>query len=170
MNIPNPKLMLKNLQTNAAQVRRSWYIYFFQIPFLPERWLLRDNGKVLHEVFTKQLVHKENINESDVSEFQNAALIKGAITGMINYYRNVFTLKSLIGQLKNSKRGNQKIPVKTLIIWGEQDVALGKELTYGTDRYVDDVTIKYIPDASHWVQQDTPKLVNEYMAEFLQSD
>jgi pimeloyl-ACP methyl ester carboxylesterase len=53
------------------------------------------------------------------------------------------------------------------MIWGEQDTALGKELTYGTQEYVQDLTIRYIPNSSHWVQQEQPDLVNQYIREFL---
>jgi pimeloyl-ACP methyl ester carboxylesterase len=59
------------------------------------------------------------------------------------------------------------LQLPTLMIWGERDVALGKELTYGTERYVADLTVRYIPDAGHWVQQERPREVNRYMAEFL---
>jgi len=53
------------------------------------------------------------------------------------------------------------------MIWGEEDRALGKELTYGTEEYVQDLRIRYIPNCSHWVQQEQPQLVNQMMREFL---
>ena len=46
------------------------------------------------------------------------------------------------------------------MIWGEEDAALGKELTYGTEELVDDFTIRYLPQVSHWVQQEAPEAVN----------
>lgn len=57
--------------------------------------------------------------------------------------------------------------VPTLMIWGEEDKALGKELTYGTEAYVRNLTVKYIPNCSHWVQQEQPQLVNRYMRDFI---
>jgi pimeloyl-ACP methyl ester carboxylesterase len=53
------------------------------------------------------------------------------------------------------------------MIWGEHDTALGKELTYGTQEYVRNLQIKYIPNSGHWVQQEQPELVTEYMRDFL---
>ena len=53
------------------------------------------------------------------------------------------------------------------MIWGENDTALGKELTYGTEAYVEDLRIRYIPNCSHWVQQEQPDLVNQHIREFL---
>jgi len=53
------------------------------------------------------------------------------------------------------------------MIWGEEDAALDKSTTYGTDRYVTDLTLRYLPGVSHWVQQDATEAVNEMMACFL---
>lgn len=53
------------------------------------------------------------------------------------------------------------------MIWGENDVALAKELTEGTEDYVQDFQIRYIPNCSHWVQQEQPQLVNQYIRAFL---
>jgi pimeloyl-ACP methyl ester carboxylesterase len=53
------------------------------------------------------------------------------------------------------------------MVWGEQDTALGKELTEGTDDFVSDLTLRYLPDASHWVQQDQPDVVNTMLTAFL---
>ena len=60
--------------------------------------------------------------------------------------------------------------IPTLMIWGKNDRALGIELTYGTEEYVESFQIRYIPNCSHWVQQEQPELVNKYMREFLSSD
>jgi pimeloyl-ACP methyl ester carboxylesterase len=61
---------------------------------------------------------------------------------------------------RTRRRGIRKIEVPTLMIWGEVDAALGKELTYGTNTYVADLTLRYLPNVSHWVQQEAPETVN----------
>jgi pimeloyl-ACP methyl ester carboxylesterase len=53
------------------------------------------------------------------------------------------------------------------MIWGEDDTALGKELTYGTEKLVKDFTIRYLPDVSHWVQQEAPETVNAMIEAWL---
>ena len=73
--------------------------------------------------------------------------------------------------IRNSIIGTEVIKQPAqLMIWGENDAALGKELTYGTEAYVSDLQIKYIPNCSHWVQQEQPELVNRYMRKFLESN
>ena len=54
----------------------------------------------------------------------------------------------------------------TLIVWGEHDPALGKELTYHLERWVPNLTIHYL-DCGHWTQQERPEEVNRYLLEFL---
>ena len=87
----------------------------------------------------------------------------GAASAAVNYYR-------ALGRPASQRSVAQVNPVAKMpvqVIWGEQDVALGKELNDGLKRYVPDLTIHFIPDASHWVQQDRPDLVNQYLLEFL---
>ncbi len=53
------------------------------------------------------------------------------------------------------------------MLWGEEDVALTKATTYGTEDYVRDLTIRYLPRVSHWVQQEAPEIVNPMIKAFL---
>ena len=83
--------------------------------------------------------------------------------GPINFYRASFR-DALAGKIGDMP----EIDVDTLIIWGENDRALGKELTYGLERYFKKkYQIKYIPECSHWVQHDHPELVSSYIKEFV---
>ena len=71
------------------------------------------------------------------------------------------------GAKRQRDLGYAVIDTPTLMIWGEDDVALGKETTYGTDKYVRDLTIRYLPRVSHWVQQEQPEVVNAMIKAFL---
>jgi pimeloyl-ACP methyl ester carboxylesterase len=71
------------------------------------------------------------------------------------------------GMAAQMRLGTPEIDVPTLLLWGEEDVALGKETTYGTHDFVKDLQICYLPGASHWVQQDAPDRVNAALAAFL---
>jgi pimeloyl-ACP methyl ester carboxylesterase len=62
-----------------------------------------------------------------------------------------------------------QVQAPTLMIWGEQEFALGKELTYSTERFVPALRIRYLPNCSHWVQQEQPEEVNQFMLEFLRA-
>jgi pimeloyl-ACP methyl ester carboxylesterase len=60
-----------------------------------------------------------------------------------------------------------RIEAPVLMIWGEEDTALGLELTEGYDPYVADFTLARLPGVSHWVQQEAPDVVNARMLAWL---
>jgi pimeloyl-ACP methyl ester carboxylesterase len=162
-NCPHPKIMLDNFKTNPMQVLRSWYMFVHQIPVLPE--LLYKN---MLPLFYKQFVrgwmfNKQNFTDADLNAFVEAFKHDGALTSSINYYRAMMQTRP------NTSIFKQKIQSPTLLIWGEGDKALGKELTYGTEKYVDATyDVKYISNCSHWTQNDCPEEVNKYLLDFLE--
>ena len=98
------------------------------------------------------------------AKYQAAMSKPGAIKAAISYYRQLFR------RLPSSMKSNEvHIKAPTLLIWGEQDIALGIELTTGLERWVDDIQIRRIPDSGHWVQQEQPEKVNQYMLDFLRN-
>jgi epoxide hydrolase 4 len=161
MNVPHPARMQRGLRT-FKQLRKSWYMVFFQIRGLPERLLALGNFTAVGRAFSTMAVHKHRFSDEVLEVFKRNAAEPGALSAMIAYYR---ALPRAFGLLK--KRGMPKIETRTLMIWGEQDTALGKELTYGTEHHVSDLTLRYISDASHWVQQDRPDAVNAMLSAFL---
>jgi pimeloyl-ACP methyl ester carboxylesterase len=161
LNLPHPAKFSQGLKT-FNQLLKSSYIFFFQIPFLPE-WLIQFNDyKIIETALTRMAVEQSTFNQADLEAYKDAAAKRGALTAMLNYYRCIF---QDIWVQSNDDWTILNIP--TLMIWGEKDLALGKELTYGTEEFVRDLTIKYIPNCSHWVQQEKPELVNQYIGEFL---
>ena len=164
LNFPHPAKYAEGLRT-FQQLRRGWYILLFKLPVLPE-WLLKlNNYAAIRAAFRAPATNNpEACTEADVNKLVEAAAKPGALTGMMNYYRSIFRLKSFWN------RDWEVLEVPTLMIWGENDVALGKELTYGTEEYVAHLQIHYIPNCSHWVQQEQPALVNQYMQMFLKGE
>jgi pimeloyl-ACP methyl ester carboxylesterase len=159
LNLPHPAKFAEGLRT-PQQLLRSWYIFFFQIPALPE-WVMQFNHyQVLAWMLNGMAVDKQAFSDADIAAYKQAFAKPGVATAAINYYRNPFR-----SGINSQDWGVLDVP--TLMIWGEADVALGKELTEGTDRYVRDFRIRYIPQCSHWVQQEQPQLVNQYIREFL---
>ncbi|MDJ0899273.1 MAG: alpha/beta hydrolase [Xenococcus sp. MO_188.B8] len=163
MNSPHLAKFAAALRSNPQQMLRSWYILFFQIPLLPELRLQFDNYRAIASAFIDSAINKTAFTPEDLAAYKNAAAKPGALTAMINYYRNIFPRP-----LNQTTWDVLQVP--TLMIWGKNDKFLGKELTYDTQDYVKDFQLRYIPNCSHWVQQEQPNLVNQYMREFLNSD
>jgi pimeloyl-ACP methyl ester carboxylesterase len=165
MNLPHPAIFDRVLRSGWRQRLRSWYVLFFQLPWLPERVFRIRNASPVTEAFRRMAVDKSRFPEEVLDVYRQAALKPGALTAMINYYR---ALVRGGGAQRQRSLGFPRIDVPVLMVWGEQDSALGKELTYGTEAYVPDLTIEYLPDASHWVQQDAPAKVNEIVRAWLE--
>lgn len=161
LNLPHPAKFQQGLRT-PRQLLRSSYIFFFQLPFLPEAVLKWNNYKLLGNAFTGMAVNKGAFTADDLAAYKAAAAKPGALTSMLNYYRNLFQIKLMAGD-----RHWEVLKTPTLLIWGEKDVALGKELTYGTETYVENLQIRYVPNASHWVHHEQPALINQWIREFI---
>jgi pimeloyl-ACP methyl ester carboxylesterase len=159
MNLPHPAVFTRTLRTSAAQRRRSWYIAFFQLPFLPELMLGANRAQAIGRAFTGMAVDKSAFPPAVTDHYRGNAMRPGALTAMINYYRaNVRTI---------GRELTVPIDVPTLLIWGEEDTALGVEMTDGYDGLVDDFTLVKLPGVSHWVQQEAPDKVNAAMTTWL---
>jgi pimeloyl-ACP methyl ester carboxylesterase len=161
MNLPHPVRFYEGIRT-FAQLRRSWYMFFFQLPWLPETLLGRDHCRTIADLFRAQANNPQAFSDDDLDAYRQAASQPGALTAMLNYYRAI-----PLEAFSFDTASYDVLEVPTLMVWGEDDTALGKELTYGTERLVRDLQIKYIPNCSHWVQQDRPAIVNRHMRGFL---
>ena len=161
MNLPHPAKFIEGIKT-WSQLQKSWYIFFFQLPLLPELIFQANDYQAIASAFMDMEIDKSAFTTEDLSAYKTAVAKPGALTAMINYYRANFQIPP-----DNMTPDYGVLDIPALLIWGEEDVYLGKELTYGTDKYVSNLEIKYIPNCSHWVQQEQPKLVNQYMRNFL---
>lgn len=160
MNLPHPAKFQEALRSNPQQMLRSWYIGFFQVPVLPELMFQANDYRAIASMFSERATNKNAFSPADLEAYKNAAAKRGALTAMINYYRS-----NLDMLLQPKDWGILDVP--TLLLWGEDDFALGKELTYGTKDYVRNLELHYLSQCSHWIQQEQPELVNQYMRTFL---
>jgi pimeloyl-ACP methyl ester carboxylesterase len=164
MNVPHPALAERGMRT-LRQLKKSWYIFFFQLPRLPEYFLARNGYAAIATALRGMAVDKSRFPPDVLAVYKQSAAQPGALTAMLNYYRAL-----LRGLRRMRARGMPPIRVPVLMLWGEVDAALGKELTYGTEEHVGDLVLRYLPRVSHWVQQEAPETVNTMMAAWLQGE
>jgi pimeloyl-ACP methyl ester carboxylesterase len=153
MNGPHPDRFKKLLKTNGDQRKRSWYIFFFQLPFFPELFMRLE--KTMNMVLKG--ARPDTFSDAEISYYREAARAPGAARAMINYYR------------ASARFGSPKLPkikTPTLVLWGEQDVALSPKLLDDLDKYVDNLKIQMLPTASHWVMEDAPDEAHAAIASF----
>jgi pimeloyl-ACP methyl ester carboxylesterase len=161
LNVPHPETMLRTLRRSPKQLMHSWYIFFFQIPRLPE-WLAGRFGRRFLEGAYRD-ARPGAFTPEDYARYEQALLRSpGGLKGPIDYYR------AAIRQTPKRAR-EQFLPIaaKVLVIWGEQDRFLSREMATPDPVLVPDVRVVRLPDASHWVQHDEPERVSTLLTEHL---
>ena len=165
LNVPYPtfaKVAWK--QRIWPQLFRSWYIYFFQIPLLPELVLSWSGKSSRFNMLTKSSL-PDTFTAEDVVHYQTAWAKPEAWTSMVNWYRAAF--KTLAGG-DYPEAGSIVVP--TLILWGEQDIALDKRLAALSRDLCADGELIYYPHASHWLQHDETAEVNRQLNRFFSEE
>lgn len=160
MNIPHPVVMNRAIRRPGPQLRRSWYIFMFQLPFVAERWLGKDDHAAVANAFRGMAVDKSRFPDELLDLYRASAAKPGALTAMVSYYRAALRYPS-------QRPRARVLDTPTLLVWGEDDTALGKELAEGTRAMVRDLTLEYVPRCSHWVQQEQPEKVNAILERWL---
>ncbi len=157
-NVPHPHVMQKYLRNNFAQLRKSWYAFFFRIPKLPEKFVRRKNWNLLISAMAKGL------SEEEKNRYREAWAQENAITSMINWYRAISVRSN--SQSKTSSR----ITVPTLILWGKKDPHISYEMAQLSVDVCEDGQLITFEEASHWVHQDEPDRFNQLMIDHIKSN
>jgi epoxide hydrolase 4 len=160
LNVPHPRRMLQGLRT-PRQLAKSWYILFFQLPWLPELSARARGWWGWRHLFEKE-ARPGAYTPRDIERYVEAWSQPGAPTAMINYYRSVLrqTPRRAEGRIR-------QVEAPTLVIWGQRDVHLGAELAEPERADVPNLArVVRLPEASHWVHQDEPERVSELLVNF----
>lgn len=158
LNVPHPVRFMKALRT-LKQLRKSWYVFFFQLPGVPEWGFARDGFAGLKRALRAGRVRQDRLTREDLAVYLEAFARPGALTSAINYYRA--SAREVFGP----RRPPPVIEAETLVIWGEKDVFLGAELAEPDPKWVPRARVVRLPEASHWVQCDAAEDVNRLLVE-----
>jgi pimeloyl-ACP methyl ester carboxylesterase len=160
LNVPHQNVFRKTLMTNSEQMLRSWYIGFFQLPFIPETLM-----GALSESLARGMQSSSKpgaFTDAVMVEYQKAWAQPGAVQSMINYYR------AAVQQMPHPQP-NPQVKVPTLILWGKNDFALNAEMAQASVELCDNGKLIYFDNATHWIQHEEPDRVNQLLLEFFKS-
>jgi pimeloyl-ACP methyl ester carboxylesterase len=159
MNVPHPAVMKRFLQRDIEQIRRSWYVFYFQLPWIPEASMRADNWRNME----RSLRHTSKIGSftsEDIEQYKEAWSQPGAMTSMINWYRAILRHQPKLPE-------DLRIKVRTLMMWGMKDFALSHRMARPSMDYVDEGNLILFPEATHWVHLDAAEEVNHYLIDFI---
>ena len=158
MNVPHPAVMKRFLTRDLEQIRRSWYVFFFQLPWLPEAGMKRDNWRGA-ELALRGSGKIHTFSKEDIVKYKEAWSQPGAMTSMLNWYRAVIRHQPPMPK-------DVRVKVRTLMMWGMKDVALSHRMARPSMDLVDEGNLILFPEATHWVQHDAAGEVNHYLVDF----
>jgi len=157
LNSPHPRRFRAALR-NRRQLMKSWYFGLFQLPWLPERLLPRDDWAGLKQGFAKD-ARAGTFTPADAARYVEAWEQPGAASASLNYYRAAVR-----------RRGARvvRIDTPTLVLWGDRDRYLLPELAEPDAADVPEREVVHF-DASHWLHHDEADEVNRRLAEFFRT-
>ena len=176
VNAPHPGVFGRLLASDPKQQQASQYMLMFRSA-QAEQMLSANNYTPLVTAVLGAGLKNGVFTEDDKQAYIKAWSQPGALTGGLNYYRANRVGPPASGQSSDASETPQgsfgvdpsKLTVKvpTLVIWGEKDTALLTGNLDGLDQFVPQLTIKRIPEGTHWVIHEKPAEVNGYIREFI---
>lgn len=158
LDAAHPRKLQKGLFA-PRQLLRSWYFFFFTLPWLPER-VVRAKRFRFFRRFLRDA--RPAYTPEEMDRYVEAWSQPGALTGMIDYYRY-----SVLTPPWRAWKAIRTVTAPTLVIWGGRDRFLGQKLAEPEHHDVPNLDrVVRLPNASHWVHHDEAERVNELLVDF----
>lgn len=158
LNAPHPMAFMQTLKQHPLQWLKSWYIFFFQLPWLPEKILSLFRFKRLRDTLTGSS-NEGSYDQRDLEMLQDCWQQPGCTTAMLNYYRSMV----------RDRQKPHKPPVvdaPAQILWGEQDLALSLPMAYRSVEFLKQGQLNRYADATHWLNHDKPEVITKRLLTF----
>ena len=167
--LPSASALAHAMRHSRAQLRKSWYILFFQLPWFPERRMAADGAAVVARALVGGSHRRDAWPPEELDAYRAAFARPGRAKAAIDWYRASFRR---ILRPRRSNGRSRRVAAPTLVLWGAEDRFLGRELVAPdvlrrvlTEGNVPEVV--FIEDAGHFVQNEMPDRVNEELLRWL---
>lgn len=145
LNCPRPRVLQRCLWSNPRQLAKSWYMLFFQLPWLPERRLA---GGWVEAIF-RGSARPGTFTDDEIATYARAADVP-SMRAALGWYRAALRDPGPDGPIR----------APTLLLWGNDDRALGAELAEPSLQTAADSRLAWLHGGTHWVQHDRAERVN----------
>ncbi|MFP8957740.1 alpha/beta fold hydrolase [Natrialbaceae archaeon A-CW3] len=155
-NAPHPSVFRSHLRSDWRQIRKSWYVLFFQLPGVPEWSLGRNEYEALWAAMADQ-AEPGSFTPADRHAYHRAWSQPGALSAMLNWYRASFRYQDTPPR--------ERVSQPTLVIWGEQDFALRSEMAHESVEHCRAGRLERFPNVGHWITHDRPDAVSRLLVD-----
>ncbi|MDZ7589089.1 MAG: alpha/beta fold hydrolase [Rubrivivax sp.] len=165
VNAPHPAAFLRELRDNPAQRSASGYMNF--LCRRDAETLLAQGGYARLWPFFGAAPAWLTLQLRE----QYLASWAAGLTGPLNYYR-ASPLRPATGPddvIHTLAWPDAAVTVRvpTTVLWGERDHALLPALLHGLERWVPELQVRRVPEASHWIVHEQPALVADHILRLL---
>jgi pimeloyl-ACP methyl ester carboxylesterase len=160
LNVPHPTVLQRTLTSRPRQMLKSWYMFYFQLPRLPEWLSARDDFGFWTDTLRKTS-RPGTFSDADLRRYRAAWSRSGAPTAMINWYRALFRHRETPPR--------ETVAAPTLIVWGERDDFLLPEMATESLGYCPNGRLERLPDATHWLHHEYPDRIGDLLLDHLGS-
>ena len=159
IDVPHGSTFTRYLRRHPSQLARSWYMLFFQLPWLPEALLRANDFRGLADALANTS-RQGAFTPEDLAAYRAAWAQPGALTGMLNWYRAL----RLGAQVP---RGSGRVTIPVRLMWGDRDHALEPAMAEASIARCDAGEVFHFPDATHWLPREEPERVTALLLGFL---
>jgi pimeloyl-ACP methyl ester carboxylesterase len=131
-----------------SQFKKSWYVFFFLLPWIPEWWLARADFRFVHRSLAA-----DGLPDDVVRDLLEGIRPPGALHAALNGYRASFR------DVARKRVVPKKVELPTLVVWGDRETHLDPELATPPADWVSDARVEHVPEGGHWVHHDAPDKV-----------
>ncbi|HEY4595667.1 MAG TPA: alpha/beta hydrolase [Thermoanaerobaculia bacterium] len=158
LNIPHPLVMRRALREDPVQRKKSSYIFYFQLPWLPERaFRAHDFARGVKSL--RGSSRPGTFSDADLALYREAWSQPGAVRSMLHWYRAGL-------RARPQPPASPRVRVPTLLLWGAKDRFLGSELAQPSIDLCDHGRLEFFAEASHWIQHEEAERVNRELVGF----
>ena len=169
INCPPASALFTAMRRSRSQLRKSWYVLFFQLPWWPERRMAADGAAVVARALVGGSHRRDAWPPDELEAYRAAFARPGRAKAAIDWYRTAFR-RSVRPRRRHGSP--LRVVARTLILWGIEDRFLDRELIAPealrpalADGNVPEVV--WIEDAGHFVQNEAPERVNAELLRWL---
>lgn len=161
INLPHLKsFFTAALRGNLTQLAKSYYIGLIQIPRLPEAALSANGFRGMKKALTDSAL-PGTYSDEVLQRYVSAWAKPGALRAMLGWYRAI-PAQAARNQLQPYM---QAIAARTLVLFGEKDVALDVRVAVEGMKDVPNGRLVRFPDNSHFLPEERPAEVADLLVE-----
>ncbi len=153
LTVPHPRAMQEAV-LRSSQLARSWYMLFFQLPWVPEATL-----RAVGPERARQSLERSGLDPESARRYAIRLTGPDEVTGPINWYRAIPL---------GARPPLPSVAVPTLYVYADRDRYLTRAAADRTGRHVTGpYRFEVLPGRSHWLPTEAPGEVSELVTAHL---